>query len=245
VASLRELQMSFAAALRDSAAPCAVQPTANLSIYRNNSAIAFRAALEQTFPVLKRRVGEDYFRQLCFQYRQQHPSRSGDLHWAGREFDAFLANHLADTEYAWLAHLARLEWACAQAAVAAVLPAAGVGLLGDFAPAQLEQLHFKLQPSLALQAATFPVFSIWLANQSDNASPVDQSLGFEQGMVRARADGVQVQPLDSSTFAFLGALAAGSPLGEAVTAANLDQPGLLNALRFVFERNLECAVTLV
>jgi hypothetical protein len=67
---------------------------------------------------------------------------------------------------------------------------------------------------------------------------------MEQGMVRARADGVEVELLDSPTFAFLGALAAGSPLGEAVTAANLDQPGLLNALRFVFEQNLVCGVTL-
>ena len=86
MASLRELQRSFAAALRDPAAACAVLPPANLAVYRNNAHSTFRAALELTYPVVRRRVGDDYFRQLCAHYRERFPSRSGDLHWAGRDF---------------------------------------------------------------------------------------------------------------------------------------------------------------
>ena len=86
VASLRELQASFAAALRDDSAACAVLPRENLAIYRNNAAISFRSALSLSFPVLRRRVGDDYFRQLAMRYRQHHPSRSGDLHWVGQGF---------------------------------------------------------------------------------------------------------------------------------------------------------------
>lgn len=244
MASLRELQVSFASALRDPAAACAVLPRDNLSIYRNNSSFAFRSALENTFPVLHKRVGDDYFRQLAALYRQRFPSRSGDLHWVGRDFAVFLASHLLGTDYAWLADLARLEWSRAQAGITVALASVGAEVLARFAPDQLEHLVFALQPSLQLHASDFPIFTIWSANQVDDAPPVDQSLSGECGLVRVRADGVQVRPLEPRLFSYLSALAAGAPLGEAVATADLDQDGLVSALGFVFSENLVCAVTL-
>lgn len=244
MASLRELQGSFAAALRDPSVYCAVAPPRNLSIYRNNSLFAHQHALELTFPVLRRRVGDDYFRQLSSTYRERFPSRSGDLHWMGREFAAFLAIHLQGTEYAWLSDLARLEWSRQQASVATAHATIGAELLGRFAPEQLEHLVFALQPSLQLHASDFPIFTIWTANQVDNAPPVDQSLGGECGLVRARIDGVEVRSLEPGLFSYLSALSAGAPLGEAISSAGLDQQGLVKALGFVFSENLVCAVTL-
>ena len=244
MASLRELQVSFAAALRDESAPCAVLPRENLSIYRNNAAIGFRTALSLSFPVLRRRVGEDYFRQLATQYRQHRPSRSGDLHWVGQGFATFLAEHLQGSEYAWLADLARLEWAREQAAIAVTHASISVDALARFAPEQLEHLVFSLQPSLRLQASDFPIFTIWAANQMENAPPTDQSLTGECGLVRARVDGVEIRPLEPGVFSYLSALAAGAPLGEAVSTAGLDQTALVHALGFVFQEALVCAVTL-
>ena len=244
MASLRELQASFAAALRDESADCSVLPRENLSIYRNNAAINFRSALALSFPVLRRRVGDDYFRQLAMRYRQGHPSRSGDLHWVGKGFAEFLDEDLQGTEYAWLSDLARLEWSREQAAVAVTHAAISVDALARFAPEQLEHLVFSLQPSLRLHASDFPVFSIWTANQVDNAPPVDQSVLAECGMVRMRADGVEVRRLESGVFSYLSALAAGAPLGEAVSIAGLDQAALVHALGFVFQESLVSAVTL-
>jgi hypothetical protein len=244
VASLRELQASFAAALRDESAGCAVLPRENLSIYRNNAAISFRNALALCFPVLRRRVGDDYFRQLAMRYRQRHPSRSGDLHWVGKGFAAFLAEDLQGSEYAWLADLARLEWSREQAAVSTTRAAISVDALARFAPEQLEHLVFSLQPSLQLHASDFPIFTIWAANQMENAPPVDQSLPGECGLVRARVDGVEVRSLTPGVFSYISALAAGAPLGEAVAIAGLDQSALVHALGFVFQEALICAVTL-
>jgi hypothetical protein len=244
VASLRELQTSFAVALRDPAATCAVLPPENLSIYRSNSLYAFRSALESSFPVLRRRVGEEYFRQLAFLYRQRFPSRSGDLHWVGQEFAAFLMEQLHGSDYAWLADLARLEWSREQASVTPVQASLGADVLGRFAPEQLEHLVFTLQPSLRLQASDFPIFTIWTTNQVDNAPPVDQSRGGECGLVRSRADGLEVRPLESHLFSYLSALVAGAPLGEAVSTSGLDQEGLVTSLGFVFAENLVCAVRL-
>jgi len=242
VVSLREMQSAFAAALRDPSAACPVLPAGNLSIYRNNSAISFRSALESSFPVVRRRVGDDYFRQLSAQYRARFPSRSGDLHWIGRDFPAFLLEHLHGSEYAWLADLARLEWSREKASIARVEPAVAADVLGRFAPTQLEHLVFTLQPSLSLVASDFPIFTIWAANQVENAPPVDQSLSGECGMVRARIDLLEVRPLEPRLFSYLSALAAGAPLPDAIVSAGLDQAGLVSALGFVFTEGLVCAV---
>jgi hypothetical protein len=243
VASLLELQRSFAAALRDPASACAVLPPENLAVYRSNATHAFRGALESSFPVLRRRVGEEYFRQLAFHYRRRFPSRSGDLHWVGRDFSSFLAEHLHGGEYAWLADLARLEWCREEASVCLIQPSVGADSLARFAPEQLEHLVFKFQPSLRLLKSDFPIFTIWSVNQVDNAPPVDQFLSQEQGLVRVRAGGLEVRALDPPLFSCLYALAAGAPLGQAVTTSGLDQQGLVVALGFVFSENLVCSVT--
>ena len=200
VASLRELQHSFAAALRDPAAACAVRPVANLDIYRNNAAASFRTALELSFPVLRRRVGDDYFRQLAFHYRARFPSRSGDLHWAGATFADFLAAHLRGGEYQWLADLARLEWARERGVRRARMPAVGAEALAAFAPHELEHVVFSLQPSLRLIASS--------TRYSPSGRPISTRMRrqwinlwvHESGLVRIRDDAVEVETLTSDLY---------------------------------------------
>jgi hypothetical protein len=238
VASLRELQRSFAATLRDPEATCAVRPAARLDIYRGNVRHNFRAALEIAFPVLRKRVGDDYFAQLAFHYRERFPSRSGDLHWAGRDFAEFLGAHLAGGDYAWLADLARLEWARQSAAVDVVAAPVGTEALAAVAPERLEHVVFALQPSLRLVESPYPVFSVWLANQGENAPLVDQSLGYECGMALSRSDAVEVARLAPDLFSYLSALAGGATLGEAMTRAALDGTRLTQVLGHVFGAGL-------
>lgn len=244
MASLRELQRSFAAALRDPSVACAVLPPANLAIYRNNARSAFLGALELTFPVVRRRVGDDYFRQLAMFYREHAPSRSGDLHWAGRGFAAFLASHLQGGEYAWLADLARIEWSRAQCSVAVALPSLPATALARFGVQDFEHLVFGLQPALELHSSSYPVFSVWLANQMENAPPVDQSLGKEHGMVLTRSDHVEVRLLNERTFSFLAALHEGLPLGDAMSRANLEAEVLAGTLEFTFSEGLVVSLSL-
>lgn len=244
MASLRDLQRSFAAALRDPAVACPVVPPANLAIYRNNSVHTFRVTLEASFPVLRKRVGDDYFQQLAHHYRERFPSRSGDLHFVGRDFGVFLAEHLRDSDYAWLADLARLEWSREEALVSRELPAIGAEVLSTFLPEQLEELVFSFQPSLRLQSSSYPVFSVWLANQTDVAPPVDQSLGAETGMIRLRSQTLEVTRLAPGLHSYLYALAGGVQLGDAIELSGFDEASLLGALGFVFTEGLVTAVTL-
>jgi hypothetical protein len=249
MASLRELQRDFAAALRgsdkeDSRHALAVQPRGNLAVYRHNSRYQFGRALEIAYPVIRRRVGDDYFRQLVHHYREAHPSRSGDLHWAGREFSAFLDGHLAATEYRWLADLARLEWSCEQASIAEFKPPIGAEVLAKFDPSELEHLTFELQPSVSLIESPFPVFSVWESNQHENAPPVDQSVGYQSGIVLYRDDGLVVRALPARHFSWLSALAGGATLGEAMSRAGMDEAGLLTGLQLLFGEQLVCSVRL-
>lgn len=242
MASLRELQGSFAAALRDPHATCAVRPASRLDIYRNNTRENFRAGLEATFPVLRRRVGDEYFLQLAHHYRERFPSRHGDLHWVGASFPDFLSTHL-DGDYAWLADLAKLEWARQDAAVQSVRAAIGPDALAAFAPEELEHLRFSLQPSLRLLRSPYPVFSVWLRNQHEDAPPVDQSLGDECGMTRARDDGVEVARLEPDTFSYLCSLTEGRTLGEALGSSGVEGPRLTQILGFAFAQGLVTAVS--
>jgi hypothetical protein len=244
MASLLELQRAFAAALRDPRATCAVSPRENLAIYRNNAEFAFRKALEIAFPVLRRRVGDDYFRQLAAAYRRAFPSRSGDLHWAGQSFAEFLKKHLSGGDYAWLADLAGLEWACEEASIMGELEATAAASLAAFAPEDLERLRFGLQPSLRLVASPYPIFSVWLANQRENAPPVDQSLGFEYGLVRMRNGETEVQVLDSGLYSFVQATVGGATMGEAMQTAALDERRLVEVLSFLFSKGLVVSTTL-
>jgi hypothetical protein len=244
MASLRETQRSFAAALRDPSVACAVLPAANLAIYRNNASVGFRVALERTYPVLRRRVGDDYFRQLAQRYRERFPSRSGDLHWVGREFAAFLDDHLRDGDYAWLADLARLEWARAECTVGVESPAVAAEALTRFGSHELERLVFHLQPTLRLHSFAYPIFTVWEANQSDGAPPVDQFLGTEYGMSRVRHEFPEVRRLGSPLFAFVSALFRQAPLGEAMASAPLDEGSLVESLAFVFNEGLVCSLSL-
>jgi hypothetical protein len=243
MASLRELQRSFAAAVRDPGSACAVLPPENLAVYRNNAATGFRAALQRTFPVIRRRVGDDYFRQLAALYRERFPSRSGDLHWVGRDFAVFLDEYLAGSDYAWLADLARLEWSCHECSVIAEAPPAGAEQLARVAAADLEHLVFGFQPSLRLHRSSYPVFSVWQANQVDNAPPVGQSKGSECGIARTRNDLPDVRALESGLFSFLSALHGGATLGEAMSQAGLAEKDLTHALAFVFGEGLATSIS--
>jgi uncharacterized protein len=245
VSSLRELQRAFANALRDPTAASPVRPAANLDVYRQHGRAQFHRVLELEYPVLRRRVGDAYFGQLADEYRRASPSRSGDLHWVGREFAGFLERTLRGTDYEWLADLARLEWACECASVAASSPMVQPDVLAALTPEQLASARFTLQPCVQLLASPFPVFSVWLANQGDPSPPTVQHWGAEQGMIHYRNDCIRVAALPIHAFRWMAALHEGLPLGQAVDHAGLDEAALVRELQRLFAAGLVTGVEVV
>ena len=196
---------------------------AGIDVYRNNAWQFFLTALERTYPVTQRRVGTDFFRQLARDYRAQHPSQHGDLHWIGKAFPGWLADRMAGTGYEWLADLARLEWACETSVAAAQRDPVGPESLGCFDPDVLPHLALAWQPSLQLVASPFPIWSVWQANQHENAAvPVDLAAGAEHCAVACIADRVAVYRLEAADHRLLQHLCAGMSLGDASEAAGWD-----------------------
>ena len=240
--TLHELQASFAAALRGTphdvdswAVGDGIAAEARLRMYANNSRAVFEQALDQTFPVVRRRVGDDYFRQLAHHYRRAHPSGAGDLHEVGRCFADFLADHLSGSPYAWLAELARLEWAVADAAVAADVPAVSVESLAGLAPDVLADVRLRLVPSLRRVAAPVPVLSLWQANQPGMEScSTDLAAGPQCVVVHRAPEGVQLRSVGSAEFEFVAAVERGRTLAEALEDSSLQHERLAPLLHWLF-----------
>ncbi len=251
--SLRDNQREFTRVLRAEATSTRAAalfveappiPAADrVAVYRNNAREFFRTALALTYPVLLRRVGDDYFRQLARDYREAHPSRSGDLHWVGAAFPDWLATRLQGGDYAWLADLARLEWACEEAAAAAVEPAATVDTLGTLPPDALDSARLGFQPSLRLVESQWPVWSVWQANQGEGAAaPVDLALGPQCCACACLDDRVVVYRLDAEDYGVLAALHAGATFGDAIAQARSNADTLARVLNWAFDAGLVVAV---
>jgi hypothetical protein len=255
VSELERLQSMFAQGLRAGTPghadlgelAAASDPTGfeqRFEVYRNNAWQFFQSALERTFPVLRRRVGPEFFRQLAREYREVHPSGSGDLHWVGERFPAWLVGHLGGSGYEWLADLARLEWACEDAAVASSAAPVELADLSQFEAGQLPLLQLQWQASLRRVPSTFPVFSVWHANQGD-AEPetVDLSRGAEHCVVACAVERVVVYRLEPVDFDLLGALVDGQSLGAAIDSTGTDPEQLARFLAWAFGEGLVTGVS--
>lgn len=255
--TLAELQGRFAAALRasgdeaDAAAARFAQyvdgdglaPAARVEVYRNNVLAMFEGALERTYPVLRRRVGDGYFRGLARAYRDAHPSRSGDLHWVGSSFPAWLASYLSGGEYAWLADLARLEWACEEAQVAGQSAPLEPAALARVAPDELGDARLVLQASVRLVESAYPVWSVWRENQPDApGAPVDFSIGPQRVVVACGETGLVLHSVPEDHFRFVAALASGATLGMAVDESGIAIDQLPALLAWLFSAGLVAAV---
>lgn len=223
-----------------SAGDAAAEPFgAGVEVYRNNAWQFYLSALARTYPVTQRRVGAEFFRQLARDYRTGHPSRHGDLHWIGEAFPAWLASHLAGTGYEWLVDLARLEWACEEAATAAFAEPISVESLRHCTADAMPGLVLTLQPSLQLVASPFPIWSVWQNNQVEStAPPVDLDTGAEHCVVACTADRVAVYRLDPADHRLLRHLCDGLALEAATTAAATDAGTLGRLLGWAFGEGL-------
>jgi hypothetical protein len=124
------------------------------------------------------------------------------------------------------------------------LPTLSATALAKFAAHDFEHLVFGVQPALRLHSSSYPVVTVWLANQNEDAPPVDQSRGSERCMVLSRPNGVEVRRIEEPMFSFLCALQTGIPLGDAMTRAPLEVEALTGALEFLFAERLVVSLTL-
>jgi hypothetical protein len=229
MASLRDLQLGFASVLRGGdAAPIAHCIVANgidsgrrVGIYANNVRENFLATLEATFPTLLQLAGHDWLRQAGRRYLLEQPSRSGNLHFVGQRFAAWLATEVGDGPYAYFVDVARLEWAYQEVLVAAEPAALDFDALAAVPAERHAELVLQLSPAARLVASVYPVFAIWQAHRGAASEPATVHLdaGPSRVLLVRRSDHVELRELPPADFALLAAIAHRRPLGAALEAA--------------------------
>jgi len=249
--ALREVQAAFRAAilgdepagardgapasLRGDAAASGVEgvlddgltAAARLRIYRHHVFTSLTAALQATFPVVHRLVGDGFFRYAADAYIRRHPPSTPVLSEYGGSLPSFLAEFPPCRALAYLPDVARLEWAMSEAFHAADVPPLAPGALQAIAPENLADGRFTLDPSLSLLVSRWPVDMIWKANQGDEDSgtAVDLASRGARLAVRRIGDDVVFHALDAGRWALWQALGDRRTLGAAVDAALAAEPG--------------------
>ena len=228
--SLRELQVAFLdgtlhgypAQLSSLIAASELAREARIAIYTNNAREGFLSALAATFPVIERLAGQDWFRQTGREYMRRHPSRSGNLHFVGERFAAFLDDALRGTQYAYFADVARLEWAYQEVLIAADHPSFEIAALSSVSPDDYDSLVFRVHPALRLVESRYPVLGIWRANRpgaAEESPSISLDAGASRVLIIRREDHVELRELGAAEFALLAAFQNGATLGAAFEAA--------------------------
>ncbi len=118
-------------------------------------------ALENDYPALARILGEGPFRSLTARYLAACPPRSFNLGRAGDRLARFLEQDPLTAELPFLPDLARLEWALAEAFVAADVEPLLWSDLAALGPEAAADSPLALRPGTALLRSAWPVRDVW------------------------------------------------------------------------------------
>jgi len=136
---------------------------ARLGIYANGYRVRLIEALDNTYPLLHRLLGDDDFMALGEAFVAARPSVHRSIRWYGRELAEYLSRTPPHAHQPILSELAQLEWTLAEvfdaadaqptsrAAFAVINPSAWSGLRFEFHPS-LRRLQFHWNAPAAWQA---------------------------------------------------------------------------------------------
>ena len=192
------------------------------AVYRNNVAVALIGALEARYPVVRRLVGDDFFRAMAGAYVAAEKPRAPTLIHYGDGFPDFVAGFPPAGAVAYLADVARLENAWIEAYHAAEAAALSLDALAAIAPDGFEALRFRPHPAARLLSFAHPAASIWDASQGDGEPRPPENWAGEEALVTRPDADVFVRVLPPGGFAFATALFSGASLGEAAALAAAD-----------------------
>ena len=217
---LQNLQLEFSEAIQsDDQSLDFILPPQNIRIYQYNVQAHLLQALRQTYPLVVKLVGDDFFRMTAKEYIKHYPSRSGDLHDYGQYFSDFLAEFQPVKDLIYLAEVAQLEWTCHALLIAGTHAPFDSALLNRVAPEHYDQIHFLLHPASYVKKFYYPLLRIIDLCKGD----MDDTIDLGEGgvyllMIRKELD-INLISLSESEFTFLAALQENLSLAAALEAA--------------------------
>jgi len=221
VSALAQLQREFARAIEEeddgiSRRVRGSERAARIAFYRASVRAERRDALAATYPVVRRLVGDEFFGEMARRYARSHPSRSGDLALYGDRFAELLAGDRDASALAYLADVARLEWACHESFHAAEAPSLDPVALAAVAPQSQGAVRLRLHPCVRLVESEHPVAAIREANQPGRDGTAERDAGTDRVLVHRRDGAVRVRRVSNAEWNLLRALQECRTLDEAV-----------------------------
>ena len=186
------------------------------NVYRNNVVVGLTDALEEAFPVVRKLVGDEFFRDMGNIFVRQFPPTSPILSRYGAEFAAFLEGFAPAKSLPYLPDVARLEQLIRLSYHAADAAPFDPARLQEIAPDALGEARFTLAPAVQTLASRWPVHAIWMSNMKDG-----RKVAMQPEEVLITRPGYDPIPdlMPTGGAAFVTALQAGRTLNEAIAAA--------------------------
>ncbi len=215
------------------------------NVYRNNVAVSLRDALGETFPIVKQLVGEEFFAGMAQAFVREHLPQTPVLSEYGGAFPRFIERFPPADGVPYLSDMARVEWAWLQAYHAADATSISADAMAGIAEDKLDDLRFETHPSLWLISSEWPVISMWLAHQGNDAPDLSKlPSGPEHGLIIRPDYDVDVHVISASASRLIDQLADEQPLGIAF-AAVADIQNADPSADFVQFFSTGCVVSLV
>lgn len=221
---------AFWAALTDSDLPPPPQtrglmgaPDAKrFSVYRNNVAVGLIASLENRFPVVRRLVGDDFFKGLARAYIAHEKPRDAVLIRYGAGFARFVADFAPAREWTYLPDVAHIENAWIESYHSAEADALTLADLAMLAPESLGEAAVLFHPSVRLVRCATPAASIWAAHQASGEPKAPEHWRGEDVLIARPLADVTLRILPPGGFDFARMLQNGETIAAAAATVMVE-----------------------
>lgn len=188
----------------------------NMAVYQHNVISNLTNALFETYPLIAKLVGEDFFRMAAKEYIARYPSCSGNLHDYGEYFGDFLADYSPSKHLVYLNEIAQFEWACHLVFFSANPTPFNSQLLETIQSDQYDQLYFSLHPASRLMKCRYPIFRIIDLCKGEMDETIDLNEGGVCLLIIRRDLEISLMPLTTAEFIFLTAIQDNQSLSESL-----------------------------
>lgn len=141
------------------------------AIYHSSFTNALKNVLNDTFPVCRKIVGDDFFQGMVHYYIKKTPSTSPNIDNYSQLFADFIREFPPAKSLSYLADMANLEWllhCVAEGPTHSTLDIQALAALND---AQQENIIFSLPENSYLLQSDYPLQTIWEFNQDHYDGP--------------------------------------------------------------------------
>jgi hypothetical protein len=218
---------------------------AGIAVYRNNVRAAYLGVLGDTFPVVRRLVGEEFFRFLAHEYFHAQPTTHSLVARYGDGLPDFIESFEPASRTPYLADVARLElaWLAAYHApeAPALRPAEIFQALGD----RPDQASVALHPSVRLVSSRYAIHTIWLRNRQEQVEALVLLTEGERVLLVRPGAAVLTSTVSVPVWTALRALARGEDFSQALNAAVASAPtvSLITLVQEIVATRVISAVT--